>query len=146
MKDVRVQTEDFDSGAEISLLESRGVGAVASFTGLVRTDDGVTALTLDHYPAMTKAALEALADEAAERWPLAAITLIHRVGRLEAGARIVFVGTASAHRTAALDACAFLIDRLKTDAPFWKREHLADEDRWVDAKDSDDTAARKWKG
>lgn len=139
-----VQTDDFDSGAEIAALEATGAGAVASFTGLVRTDDGVTALTLDHYPGMTERALEALAAEAHARWPLSALTLIHRVGRLESGARIVFVGTASAHRAAALEACAFLIDRLKTDAPFWKREHLADEDRWVEAKGSDDAAAEKW--
>ncbi|HMT44850.1 MAG TPA: molybdenum cofactor biosynthesis protein MoaE [Chakrabartia sp.] len=141
---IRVQTDDFDPGAEIVALEAGGAGAVASFTGLVRTDDGVTALTLDHYPGMTERALEALAAEARARWPLSALTLIHRVGRLESGARIVFVGTASAHRAAALEACAFLIDRLKTDAPFWKREHLAGEDRWVEAKGSDDAAAEKW--
>lgn len=141
---IRVQTDDFDPGAELTVLEATGAGAVASFTGLVRTDDGVTALTLDHYPGMTQRALEALAAEAHARWPLTALTLIHRVGRLESGARIVFVGTASAHRAAALEACAFLIDRLKTDAPFWKREHLAGEDRWVEAKGRDDAAAEKW--
>jgi molybdopterin synthase catalytic subunit len=142
---IRVHQEDFDPSAELAVLEATGAGAVASFTGLVRTDDGVTALTLDHYPGMTERALEKLADEARARWPLTAITLIHRVGRLESGARIVFVGTASAHRAAALEACAFLIDRLKTDAPFWKREHLADEDRWVEAKGTDDAAAEKWR-
>ncbi len=142
---IRVQHEDFDPGAELTALEETGAGAVASFTGLVRPDDGVTALTLDHYPGMTERALEVLASEAQARWPLSALTLIHRVGRLESGARIVFVGTASAHRAAALEACAFLIDRLKTDAPFWKREHLPDEDRWVEAKGTDDAAAEKWR-
>jgi molybdopterin synthase catalytic subunit len=144
MRDIRVQTTDFDSGAELALLEATGAGAVASFTGQVRRDDGVDALTLDHYPAMTQRALERLAEEAEARWPLSAVTLIHRVGRLEAGARIVFVGTASDHRAAALEACAFLIDRLKTDAPFWKREHLSGEDRWVEAKAGDDARAETW--
>jgi molybdopterin synthase catalytic subunit len=145
MKRVLVQTDAFDPGAELAVLEESRAGAVASFTGLVRPDDGVTALTLEHYPAMTQASLEALADAALGRWPLSAVTVIHRVGRLEAGERIVFVGTASSHRQAALEACAFLIDRLKTDAPFWKKEHLADRDRWVAARDSDDAAADRWR-
>lgn len=142
---VRVSPADFDSSQEIARLEALGCGAVASFTGLVRADDGVEALTLDHYPGMTERALETLAHEAVARWPLDGVTIIHRVGRMEAGARIVFTGTASAHRAAALEACAFLIDRLKTDAPFWKREHLAQGDRWVDAKAGDDAAAEKWR-
>ena len=102
-------------------------------------------MTLEHYPAMTGAVLEALAGEAAARWPLDGVTLIHRVGRLFPGDRIVFVGAASRHRAAALEACAFLIDRLKTDAPFWKKEEFADgRSAWVEARASDDDAARRW--
>lgn len=142
---VRVQTEDFDAGAELALLEKGGAGAVASFTGLVRADDGIEAMSLEHYPGMTEAALLALADNAMTRWPLSAVTVIHRVGRLTAGARIVFVGAASLHRAAALEACGFLIDRLKTDAPFWKQEHHAEGSRWVEAKADDDTAADRWR-
>ncbi len=142
---VSVQPQDFDSGAELAALEARGGGGVASFTGVVRGGDGLSAMTLEHYPAMTQAALEALAREAAERWQLLGATIIHRIGRLEVGARIVFVATASAHRQAALEACAFLIDRLKTDAPFWKKEHNASGDHWVEARSGDDAAAARWK-
>lgn len=145
MRDIRVAPETFDSGEELARLEALEAGAVASFTGLVRRDDGVEALTLEHYPGMTERALGKLAEEAAGRWQLAGTILIHRVGRLEAGERIVFVGTASRHRQDALEACAFLIDRLKTDAPFWKQEHLASEDRWVSARDTDAAAAARWK-
>lgn len=141
---VRVQPEDFDPGAELALLEQSGGGAVASFTGLVRADDGIEAMTLEHYPGMTERALEALAQAAAARWPLTGVTVIHRVGRLVTGDRIVFVGAASAHRAAALEATSFLIDRLKTDAPFWKKEHKGAGDRWVAAKSSDDEAAERW--
>ncbi len=144
MKQVVVQVEDFDTAALIAALETSG--AVASFTGLVRSDDGVTALALEHYPGMTEKALNALADAALDRWPLAGVIIVHRVGKLLSGDRIVFVGTASAHRAAALEACAFLIDRLKTDAPFWKKEWLADgSSRWVDARESDDDAAQRWR-
>jgi len=140
-----VQTEDFDSGAELARLETLGGGAVASFTGLVRGDDGLTALTLEHYPGMTEAALSALADQAEARWPLAGLVLIHRVGRMAVGERIVLVATASPHRAAALEACSFLIDRLKTDAPFWKKEERGSgESRWVKARASDDQAAARW--
>ncbi|MFM7027486.1 MAG: molybdenum cofactor biosynthesis protein MoaE [Chakrabartia sp.] len=145
MKYVRVQAEGFDPGAELARLEALDAGAVASFTGLVRGDDGVSTLTLEHYPGMTERALVALADAALARWPLAGIILIHRIGDLARGERIVFVGTASAHRAAALEACAFLIDRLKTDAPFWKREDVAGERRWVAARDSDNKAADRWR-
>jgi molybdopterin synthase catalytic subunit len=145
MRIIRVQEHDFDVGTELSLLEGSGAGAVASFTGLVRSDDGVKAMTLEHYPAMTVKALEAIADDAATRWQLLGISVIHRVGRLHVGDRIVFVGTASPHRLAALEACAFLIDRLKTDAPFWKKEHgRVSGDQWVDARETDAAAARKW--
>ena len=141
---VRIQTRDFDTGVEINRLE-QAAGAVASFTGVVRGDDGLTAMTLEHYPAMTEAALQAIAAEAERRWPIIAGTVIHRVGRLEAGARIVLVAVASRHRQAALEACAFLIDWLKTKAPFWKLEEFADGTRrWVDARAEDDTAAEKW--
>lgn len=141
---VRVQPVDFDTGAELALLEKLGAGAVASFTGLVRSDGDVDAMTLENYPGMTEKALTALAEAAAARWPLAAVTVIHRIGRLSVGDRIVFVGTASAHRAAALEACTFLIDRLKTEAPFWKKEHRRNGDQWVDAKQADDTAAARW--
>ena len=142
---IAVQSENFDPGAELARLEALGGGAVASFTGLVRGGGGLTRLTLEQYPAMTEAALRALADQASTRWPLAGVTIIHRVGALAPGERIVFVGTASAHRAAALEACAFLIDRLKTDAPFWKHETFADgRNGWVEARGSDDAAAERW--
>lgn len=146
MKIVRVQAETFDPGVELARLEALGGGAVASFTGLVRADGGLTAMTLEHYPAMTQAALGAIATEAERRWPLVGLTLIHRHGRLVPPDRIVFVGTASSHRAAALEACAFLIDWLKTDAPFWKREEWADGSaRWVEARIADDKARDRWK-
>jgi len=142
---IRVQPDDFDPGTELARLEALNVGAVASFTGLVRGDGGLVAMTLEHYPAMTEAALRAIADEAARRWPLAGLTVIHRHGRLVPGDRIVFVGTASSHRAAALESCAFLIDWLKTDAPFWKREQWADgSSRWVEARSEDDAAKERW--
>lgn len=141
---VLVQAGDFDAGAELAALGAGDVGGVASFTGLVRSDGGLSALTLEHYPAMTRKALLALTEQACTRWPLAAATIIHRVGRLVPGDQIVFVGTASAHRAAALEACAYLIDRLKTDAPFWKKEERAGGDHWVAAKASDDQAAARW--
>jgi molybdopterin synthase catalytic subunit len=146
MKIVRIQTEDFDVGVELALMEQGGAGAIASFTGIVRGDDGVAEMTLEHYPGMTEKALEALMDEAFSRWPLGAATIIHRVGQLVLGERIVFVGTASAHRAAALESCAFLIDRLKTDAPFWKKERTATGiERWVDARLGDDEMADRWR-
>jgi molybdopterin synthase catalytic subunit len=146
MREVRVQTEDFDPGAELARLEALAVGAVSSFTGLVRGDDGLTAMTLEHYPAMTLPALQAIADEAARRWPLAGLIVVHRHGRLVPGDRIVFVGTASSHRAAALESCAFLIDWLKTEAPFWKREEWTDGTaRWVEARAEDDTAKARWR-
>ena len=106
--------------------QALGGGAVASFTGIARDDDGVAAIELEHYPAMTEASLFALIDEAFERWSLLGCVLIHRVGRIAVGEPIVLVGTAASHRAEALEACAFLIDRLKTDALFWKKEHRAD--------------------
>lgn len=146
MKDVRIQTERFDPGAESARLEALACGAVATFTGLVRNDDGVEMLSLEHYPGMSHKALDDLAEAAVKRWALDGVILIHRVGDLACGERIVFVGTASRHRSSALESCAFLIDRLKTDAPFWKSESLAGTRRWVDARESDMDAADRWRG
>ncbi len=113
-------------------------------TGLVRSDDGVGTLELEHYPGATEAALTRLAEEATARWALGAATIVHRVGPMAPGERIVFVAAAAAHRAAALEACAYLIDRLKTDAPFWKRETRGGEARWVEARESDADAAARW--
>lgn len=144
MIELRVSADAFDPGAELRRLEALGGGAVASFTGLVRGDGGLTELFLDHYPTMTERALRELAEAAAQRWSLLGVTVIHRVGSLKVGERIVFVGAASAHRAAALEACAFLIDRLKTDAPFWKRERFGDDAHWVEARSGDEQAAARW--
>lgn len=143
--EVRVQTEAFDPGLELARLEALGGGAVASFTGLVRGDGGLVEMLLEHHPGMTLKALREIAAEASARWPLAGVTVIHRFGPLRPGDRIVFVGTASSHRAAALESCAFLIDWLKTKAPFWKQERFAGgAARWVDAKVEDDAATARW--
>jgi len=142
---VLVSEAAIDVATELDALECAGGGAVATFTGLVRDDSGVKELFLEHYPDATEKALGDLAAEAAQRWSLAATTVIHRVGAMAPGERIVFVGTAAAHRAAALEACAFLIDRLKTDAPFWKRETRGQDARWVGERDSDHHAADRWK-
>lgn len=147
---IRVQAEDFDVGAELAALSDgrKSVGGVASFLGLVRdlvpgkTD--AASMTLEHYPGMTEKQLHAIAMQAMQRWPLEACLVIHRYGKLLPGDRIVLVGTASAHREAALQSCAFLIDWLKTKAPFWKIEDDGCESRWVDAKTSDAAAAARW--
>lgn len=143
---VRVQAAPFDPGAEIAALSAgrSDVGAVVSFTGLVRGDDGLTALTLEHYPAMTTRAMATVAAEASARWPLSGGTVIHRFGRLLPGETIVLVAVASAHRAAAFAAAEFLIDWLKTRAPFWKREEIGGTARWVEAKAVDDAAAARW--
>ncbi|MEK9855170.1 MAG: molybdopterin synthase catalytic subunit MoaE [Rhodobiaceae bacterium] len=144
---VHVQTEDFDVGAESRALQADTVGAIALFVGTVRglsSDNGVTAMTLEHYPGMTESELERIETEARARWPLEDVTIIHRVGRLEAGDQIVLVGAASAHRQAAFDAAQFIMDFLKTDAPFWKAEERGDETTWVDARESDDAARKRW--
>ena len=141
---VAVQAEPIDLAAELGRAEAGGAGAVATFTGIVRGDDGVELLELEHYPGATEAALGALAQEATQRWSLLAATVVHRVGPMRPGERIVFVATAAPHRAAALDACAFLIDRLKTCAPFWKRETRAGEARWVEARAADDAASARW--
>ena len=150
MNIIRIQAGPFDAAAELTPLSALGGGAVASFLGIARSDtnsDGaVTAIELEHYPAMTQAALVALADAAQARWPLLGCVIIHRVGVIAVNEAIVLVGTASLHRAAALESTAFLIDRLKTEAPFWKKEHRSSGTAiWVDAKESDDAVARKWR-
>jgi molybdopterin synthase catalytic subunit len=147
---IKVQREDFDIGTELARLTEgqMTVGGLASFVGLVRdlADQGeVSAMTLEHYPGMTEKRRAEIEAEARARWPLEGVLIIHRYGRLEPGDRIVLVATTSAHRQAALESCAFLIDWLKTKAPFWKLEEGAKGTAWVEAKESDDRAAEKWK-
>ncbi len=149
MATVRVQTADFDTGAELAALTAgRGdVGGVGCFVGVVRDSPAnpLAALMLEHYPGMTEQAMTAIAAEAEQRWGLLGCTLVHRVGRLPVGANIVLVLAAAPHRQAALDAAAFLIDWLKTRAPFWKQEIFADgAQRWVEARAGDDAAAARW--
>jgi molybdopterin synthase catalytic subunit len=141
---IAVQTAPIDLAAEIGAAEQAGAGAVATFTGIVRGDDGVATLELEHYPGATEAALRAVAEGAVSRWSLAGATIVHRVGPMRPGERIVFVAAVAAHRGAALEACAYLIDRLKTDAPFWKRETRGDRATWVEARDGDEAAAARW--
>jgi len=147
MARIQVQEALFDMATESAALTAgrTDVGGVASFLGVCRGDDGLAAMVLEHYPGMTERALGRIAAEAEARWPLTGCTVIHRVGRILPGEPIVLVLTASAHRAAALESCAFLIDWLKTKAPFWKREEFADGDaRWVAAKHEDDAAAARW--
>lgn len=146
---IRVQADDFDPGAELAALTAgrRDIGGAVSFVGLVRDmADGapITAMTLEHYPKMTEAKLAEIEAEAHRRWPLAASLIVHRYGRLEPGERIVLVIAASAHRQAAFEACAFLVDWLKTKAPFWKLEETPAGEKWVGAHEGDDAAAARW--
>lgn len=141
---VSVQANAIDLAAEIARVEASGAGGIATFSGHVRADDWVAVLELEHYPGVTEAALRSLAETAVARWGLLAASVVHRVGPMRPGERIVLVATAAAHRGAALEACAFLIDRLKTDAPFWKRELRGGEARWVEARAGDTTAAERW--
>ncbi len=146
---VRVQTEPFDLGAELAALTSgrTDIGGIGSFIGVVRDDPArpLLSLTLEHYPGMTEASMATIARDACTRWSLLGCTLVHRVGRLEPGADIVLVLAAAGHRGAALEATAFLIDWLKTRAPFWKCEQFADgQTRWVEARAADDEAAARW--
>jgi molybdopterin synthase catalytic subunit len=150
---VSVQREDFDIGAEMARLTAADpdIGAVVSFTGLVRRMSGdgpaaapITGMELEHYPSMTERALEAIAAEARARWPLQGVRVIHRYGALKPGDRIVLVLTASRRRQAAFEAAEFLMDYLKTRAPFWKKEDHTGGARWVDARDADDSAADRW--
>jgi molybdopterin synthase catalytic subunit len=146
---IRIQREDFDLSAEIAAL-TRGradIGALASFTGLCRDEGGrLKALELEHYPGMAEAELRRVAEEAAQRWPLTGLVAIHRYGLIAPGGNIVLVIAASAHRRAAFQGAEFMMDYLKTRAPFWKREHLVDGSTggWVEAKDADDEAASRW--
>ena len=147
MARILVQEALFDMAAETAALTAgrTDIGGVASFLGVCRGDDSLAAMVLEHYPGMTERALGRIAAEAEARWPLTGCTVIHRVGPILPGEPIVLVLTASAHRAAALESCAFLIDWLKTKAPFWKREEFADGDaRWVAAKTEDDAAAARW--
>ena len=146
---VRITTEDFDAGREIAALRGndRRVGAIASFIGTVRdVNEGasVSAMTLEHYPGMTEKALDAIVEEARGRFDIYEALVIHRVGDLEPCDQIVLVAVTSAHRGDAFDACRFIMDYLKTRAPFWKREATPDGARWVDARQSDDEAAARW--
>ncbi len=148
---IRVQAEDFDMAGEISRLTAgdTAIGGVCAFVGLVRDfagDGGADcgAMTLEHYPGMTEKALAEIEAEALARWPLAGTLIIHRYGRLGPGDNIVLVAVAAAHRQVAFEACHFLIDWLKTKAPFWKREETADGAHWVEAKGEDDAAADRW--
>ena len=148
---IRVQAEDFDVGDEIDRLTAgrTHIGGVATFLGLVRDmakDKPVASMTLEHFPGMTEKELAKIEAEAQRRWPLDASLIVHRYGRLEPGDRIVFVATASAHRAAAFESCMFLVDYLKTQAPFWKKESSGGESKWVDARISDDEAAARWGG
>jgi molybdopterin synthase catalytic subunit len=146
---IRVQDETFDLGVEVAAM-SQGrtdIGAIASFVGLARDmneGSGVQAMTLEHYPGMTEKALAALVEEASSRWTLLDVTVIHRVGRLLPGDSIVLVAVASSHRGEAFAACEFIMDALKTRAPFWKKEETTQGERWVEARASDDAAAARW--
>ncbi len=148
---VRVQTHDFDAGAEIAALRAGDgrVGAVASFIGTVRDLNdgaGVSAMTLEHYPGMTEKSLAAICDAACARWDLLDTLVVHRVGTLRPTDHIVLVVVTSAHRNDAFRACEFIVDYLKTEAPFWKKEVTPDGERWVDARATDDDAAARWRG
>jgi molybdopterin synthase catalytic subunit len=145
---IRIQTDDFDLAAEAAAL-SRGrddVGAVVTFSGICRADAGASALHLEHYPGMAEAEIGRHAAEALQRWPLQGLTVIHRVGRFAPGDNIVLVVTASSHRQAAFEAASFVMDYLKTRAPFWKREEGSGGSRWVEAQAHDDAAAERWGG
>ena len=139
---IRVTAEPIDLAAALAALPESG--ALATFVGRVRGDDGVSELLLEHYPGATERALEAIAAAATARWKLEGAVIVHRVGAMAPGEAIVFVGAAAAHRQPALDACAFMIDRLKTEAPFWKRETRGREARWVEQRGGDRAAAARW--
>jgi molybdopterin synthase catalytic subunit len=146
---VRVQSEDFDVGAEIAQLRrgNPAIGAIASFIGLVRDvneGDRVSEMTLEHYPGMTERALEDIVAQARERWNILDVLVVHRVGRLRPLDQIVLVVVSGAHRGEAFSACEFVMDYLKTQAPFWKKEQTPEGSRWVEARDSDDVAAQRW--
>ena len=146
---VTIQADDFDLGAEVASLRAgdAGVGAVAAFVGTVRDRNdglGVSSMELEHYPGMTEKAIEAMIDEALFRFDIRGVRVIHRIGLLHPGDQIVLVAVTSAHRGHAFEACEFLMDYLKTQAPFWKKEHTPEGARWVDARVADDDAMRRW--
>jgi molybdopterin synthase catalytic subunit len=146
---VRIQQEDFDARQLQATLTAgdHGIGAVASFVGLVRSGEGeeqLQELELEHYPGMTERSIEAIVDDARQRWNIVAAMVVHRIGRLPPGAQIVYVGVSSRHRGEAFQACEFIMDYLKTRAPFWKKETTAVGASWVDARDSDEAAAQRW--
>ncbi len=148
---IRVQADPFDTGREIERLheDAPGVGAVASFLGVVRDENderAVGSMVLEHYPGMTERAIERIVREARSRWPLAAATVIHRVGALSPGDPIVLVAAASSHRGAAFQACEFIMDFLKTKAPFWKKESTPAGERWVETRRSDFESVERWRG
>lgn len=147
---VSVQTEDFDLAKETQVLRDQGnhIGAITSFTGLMRDfnqGDDVKGMFLEHYPGMTESSLQQIVEQAQSRWELQGVRVIHRVGQLLPGDQIVFVAVASAHRKEAFAACEFIMDYLKTQAPFWKKELTQEGERWVDAKQSDTDTAERWK-
>jgi molybdopterin synthase catalytic subunit len=148
MAKICVQSQDFNMANESQLIRQgrQDIGAIVSFIGLVRdfNDKSLKSMTLEHYPAMTKLELERIADEAKKRWPLQDLTIIHRHGELFPGDQIVLVITASAHRSAAFQAASYVMDFLKTRAPFWKKEKTEDTNQWVEAKHSDETATKDW--
>ena len=157
---IRIQQQDFDVGQEYQALRlaaaeggsGAGVGAIVTFTGLVRElyepesadSESVTELLIEHYPGMTEARLQAIADAAKEKWPLLAVHILHRVGRLQPGEQIVFVGTASAHRRAALDSARYIMDYLKSHAPFWKKQESSKGSYWIQSRHSDAEAIAAW--
>lgn len=144
---LNVQYEDFDLAKEYASLKVRAdnAGGIVMFVGLVRDlPDGLLQMTLEHYPQMTEKALAKIIADAKQRWPLQAVRIIHRVGNLQPSDQIVFVGVASAHRAAAFSAAEFIMDYLKTQAPFWKKEKQTNNEQWVEAKDSDNQALEKW--
>ena len=143
---IRVSHDDFDVSEEIAALEREGrtAGAVVTFTGVVRSDDGVTAMHLEHYPEMTEKSLARIVEKARERWDIEDAVVIHRVGELKAGDRIVLTVVTSAHRREAFEASEFIMDWLKTEAPFWKKEVTPQGGRWVDARESDELAKNRW--
>jgi molybdopterin synthase catalytic subunit len=144
---VRVQRDDFEPGVEIARLQREDAGAIVSFVGVVRGEshgEKLVSMTLEHFPGMTERELERIAKEARSRWSLQGVSVVHRVGELKPGERIVLVVTAAAHRRAAFEAAEFLMDYLKTRAPFWKRELRASGEHWVEARGGDDEAAARW--
>ena len=148
MDKIIVQTEDFDLASEVELIKSTNssIGAVVSFIGTVRdlTSESLVSLTLEHYPGMTEKSLRSIAEKARKKWEIESVTIIHRVGTLGIGDQIVLVITSSKHRQAAFDSCNYIMDFLKTDAPFWKKEVSDKEERWVGKRESDEEQKKRW--